>query len=95
MRHILLAIVAILLSSCSSGGNKPKLSSQLPEQNAAEPVESHEPSGGRNAGRNGEREHPPRPRANPAHTALSEFLLRWWAPSVQRRMGRSGFTLRR
>ena len=42
MRHILLAAVAILLASCSSGGNKPKSSSELPEQNApklAEPLE--------------------------------------------------------
>jgi|SRR5664280_2675741 hypothetical protein len=43
MRHILLAAFAILLASCSSGGNKPKPSSQLPEQNAAKPAESHEP----------------------------------------------------
>jgi hypothetical protein len=42
MRHILLAAVAILLASCSSGSNKPKLSSPLPEQNAAKPAESHE-----------------------------------------------------
>ena len=43
LRHILLAAVAILLACCTSGGNKPKLSSQVPEQNAAKPAESHEP----------------------------------------------------
>jgi hypothetical protein len=43
MRHILLVAVAILLASCGSGSNKSKPLSQLPEQAAAEPAESHEP----------------------------------------------------
>jgi len=41
MRHILLAAVASLLSSCGSGGKQPKLLSQVPERNAAEPAETH------------------------------------------------------
>ena len=41
MRHILLAAVAILLGSCGSGGKQPKLPSQVPERNAAEPAETH------------------------------------------------------
>ena len=43
MRHTLLVAVAILLASCSSGSNKLKSPSQLPEPNAAKPAESHEP----------------------------------------------------
>ena len=43
MRHILLFAVAIFLASCSSGGDKPKPTSQLQEPNAALPAESHEP----------------------------------------------------
>jgi hypothetical protein len=39
MRHILLAAVAVLLASCGSGGKQPKLVSQEPERNAAEPAE--------------------------------------------------------
>jgi hypothetical protein len=38
-----LAAVAIPLSSCDSGGKQPKLLSQVPEQNAAEPAGSHAP----------------------------------------------------
>jgi hypothetical protein len=43
MRQILLAAVAVLFASCSSGSNKPKPSPQLVEPNAAKPTESHEP----------------------------------------------------
>jgi hypothetical protein len=43
MRHILLAAVAILFAVCGSGGKHPKLPSQVPEQNVAEPAESHAP----------------------------------------------------
>jgi len=42
MRHLLLVAVAILLASCSSGGNKPKPASPAPEQAAAQPEASHE-----------------------------------------------------
>ena len=43
MRHMLLAAIAILLASCSSGSNKLKPRSQLLEQTAAKPTESTEP----------------------------------------------------
>ena len=43
MRHILLVGIAILLASCSSGGNKLKTSSQSPEQTAAKPMEPRGP----------------------------------------------------
>lgn len=45
MRQLLLIAVAILLASCSSGGNKTKPFSQSPEQTAAKPAEPHEPTG--------------------------------------------------
>jgi len=45
MRHILLAGIAILFTSCSSGGNKPKPPSQIPELAAATPAQPHEPVG--------------------------------------------------
>jgi hypothetical protein len=45
MRYILLAAIAVLLASCSSGGNKAKPPSQLPEQTAAKPTEPQEPVG--------------------------------------------------
>jgi hypothetical protein len=44
MRHILLVTVAILLGSCSSGGNKLKTSSQPPEQAAVTPMEPRGPA---------------------------------------------------
>jgi hypothetical protein len=45
MRHILLAGIAIFLTSCSSGGNKPKPPSQIPELAAVTPAQPHEPVG--------------------------------------------------
>jgi PBP1b-binding outer membrane lipoprotein LpoB len=42
MRHLLLVAVAILLASCSPGGNKPRSASPAPEQAAAQPEAPHE-----------------------------------------------------
>jgi hypothetical protein len=45
MRHTLLVAVAILLASCSSGGNKPKPSIQSADQTATKPMEPQESLG--------------------------------------------------
>jgi hypothetical protein len=45
MRQTLLFAITILLASCRSGGYQATAPSRLPEQSAAQPVESHEPVG--------------------------------------------------